>query len=64
VGISQKNIDKIFNFGYTTKENGHGFGLHSCALLARELGGSLTVESEGQEHGANFTLEIPDIPNQ
>ena len=61
VGVLNDNRDKIFNFGYTTKKQGHGFGLHSCALLAKELGGALTVESEGLQRGTVFKLEIPDL---
>jgi PAS domain S-box-containing protein len=59
VGIPQENLTRIFNHGFTTRKTGHGFGLHSGALAARELGGSLTVRSEGPGHGATFTLELP-----
>lgn len=41
---------------------GHGFGLHSSALAAQELGGSLTVHSDGPGQGATFTLELPFHP--
>ena len=59
VGISAENISRIFAHGFTTKKNGHGFGLHSGALAAKELGGSLKVTSEGLGQGAIFTLELP-----
>lgn len=59
VGISPENLTRIFGHGFTTKKDGHGFGLHSGALAARELGGSLTVQSEGAGRGAAFTLTIP-----
>jgi len=59
VGISQDNLTKIFQYGFTTKPNGHGFGLHSCALEAETLGGSLSVASEGENQGAVFTLQLP-----
>jgi signal transduction histidine kinase len=59
VGIRPENLARIFNHGFTTRKTGHGFGLHSGALAARELGGSLTVRSEGSGHGATFTLELP-----
>ena len=59
VGISPENLTKIFSHGFTTRKDGHGFGLHSGALAADELGGSLTVESAGLGHGATFTLELP-----
>jgi len=62
VGISGDNLAKIFSHGFTTKKDGHGFGLHSCALAAKEMGGSLTVHSEGVGQGATFTLELPFKP--
>jgi signal transduction histidine kinase len=59
VGIPPENLTRIFNHGFTTRKDGHGFGLHSSALATKELGGSLTVYSEGAGHGAVFTLELP-----
>lgn len=59
IGISPENITRIFTFGFTTKKHGHGFGLHGSALAAKELGGSLSAESEGQDKGSTFTLTLP-----
>ncbi len=59
VGITPENLNRIFNHGFTTKKNGHGFGLHSSANTARQLGGSLTASSNGPGAGATFTLELP-----
>ena len=62
VGIPAENLLRIFNHGFTTRKTGHGFGLHSGALAARELGGSLDVQSDGPGKGAAFTLEFPCEP--
>jgi signal transduction histidine kinase len=59
IGIPPENLLRIFNHGFTTKKNGHGFGLHSGALTAKELGGTLTAFSEGTGRGSKFTLEFP-----
>jgi ligand-binding sensor domain-containing protein/signal transduction histidine kinase len=59
IGIPPQNINRIFSHGFTTRKNGHGFGLHSGALAAKALGGSLTVASDGPGKGAVFTLELP-----
>lgn len=59
IGILKEDITKIFSFGYTSKKEGHGFGLHSSALFAKEMGGDLQVTSEGLGFGATFTLSIP-----
>ena len=61
VGISPENLTRIFSHGFTTKKNGHGFGLHSGALTAQEMGGSLTVHSDGPGKGATFILELPRL---
>jgi C4-dicarboxylate-specific signal transduction histidine kinase len=58
-GIAPENLVRVFQHGFTTKKNGHGFGLHSGANAAVEMGGSLTVHSSGLGHGATFTLELP-----
>lgn len=62
VGILPQHMTRIFNHGFTTKPGGHGFGLHGGALAAKELGGSLTVYSDGPGQGAIFTLELPTNP--
>jgi signal transduction histidine kinase len=59
VGIPPKNLTRIFSHGFTTRKRGHGFGLHSGANAAKEMGGQLTVFSEGPGKGATFTLELP-----
>jgi PAS domain S-box-containing protein len=59
VGIPPENLTRIFNHGFTTRKGGHGFGLHSGALAAREMGGSLVAQSDGPGLGATFTLELP-----
>ena len=62
IGIPPENLERIFNHGFTTRAEGHGFGLHSSALAAREIGGSLYAESGGIGQGATFTLTLPLIP--
>jgi signal transduction histidine kinase len=60
VGIAPENLSRIFGHGFTTRKEGHGFGLHSGALAAREMGGSLSAHSDGPGQGATFTLEFPN----
>ncbi len=64
IGIAPENLPRIFNHGFTTKKDGHGFGLHSGILAAKEMGGSLTVQSDGPGTGATFTLELPCQPKK
>ncbi len=59
IGIEEGNLTSIFNHGFTTKESGKGFGLHSSANVAKELGGSLIAVSSGIGEGATFSLNLP-----
>jgi C4-dicarboxylate-specific signal transduction histidine kinase len=62
IGILGENLTRIFTRGFTTRANGHGFGLHSAALAAQDLGGTLQVHSDGLQTGATFTLSLPWSP--
>jgi signal transduction histidine kinase len=64
VGIPTENMTRIFSHGFTTRPGGHGFGLHSAALAAQELKGSLRVASDGPGCGATFCLELPITPGK
>ncbi|MGN6728007.1 MAG: sensor histidine kinase [Tepidisphaeraceae bacterium] len=64
MGIAPENLARIFSHGFTTKKEGHGFGLHSSANAAAEMGGHLSVMSDGVDQGATFTLELPVLKSQ
>ncbi len=59
VGISKEHFAKLFSHGFTTRKEGHGFGLHNSANAAKSLGGRLSAQSGGPGQGATFTLELP-----
>jgi C4-dicarboxylate-specific signal transduction histidine kinase len=59
VGIHPEAMKRLFEFGFTTKSDGHGFGLHTSAILAKELGGEIRAHSDGAGKGARFTLRLP-----
>ena len=61
-GIRPEDVAKIFAAGFTTKEGGHGYGLHSSALAAAQMGGELTAHSDGPGCGARFALKVPYVP--
>jgi signal transduction histidine kinase len=61
IGIPPETLPRIFTQGFSTRKGGHGFGLHSSVLAAQDMGGTLTVESDGPGRGATFTLELPLI---
>ena len=58
-GILKNNLRKIFSYGYTTKKESKGFGLHTSALAISELKGKITAHSDGKNKGAKFTVIIP-----
>lgn len=62
IGIADEHINKIFSSGFSTKEKGHGIGLHHSAMVAEELGGSLKVQGKGLGNGATFILSLPINP--
>jgi two-component system NtrC family sensor kinase len=59
IGLPSDNMERIFQYGFKTRQSGHGFDLHSGVLATRKLGGSLIVKSSGPDTGAVFTLELP-----
>jgi signal transduction histidine kinase len=62
IGIPREHLSRIFEHGFTTRKGGHGFGLHSGAITARQLGGALTAYSDGPGRGAQFVLDLPIEP--
>ena len=58
-GMTDEIRNRVFEHGFTTRREGHGFGLHYCALTAKELGGELMAHSDGPGQGATFTLTLP-----
>jgi len=62
-GIAPADLTRIFQHGFTTKQSGHGFGLHSSVLAAREMGGDLAASSPGPDAGSTFTLTLPVAPD-
>ncbi|HHK41930.1 MAG TPA: GHKL domain-containing protein, partial [Planctomycetaceae bacterium] len=58
-GIEEEDLVRIFQHGFTTRKDGHGFGLHSAAIAAQQLGGTLGVSSDGKGCGACFRLSLP-----
>ncbi|HWL86837.1 MAG TPA: ATP-binding protein [Polyangiaceae bacterium] len=61
-GIPPENMRELFRYGFSTRKDGHGFGLHSCAFAAGEMNGTLTAHSDGRDAGARFTLRLPLRP--
>jgi PAS domain S-box-containing protein len=59
VGMSADTLSRLWKFGFTTKPNGHGFGLHNSANSAKEIGATLVVQSAGPNQGARFELRLP-----
>jgi PAS domain S-box-containing protein len=62
VGISAENLARICSYGFTTRKQGHGFGLFSSRNAARDMGGTLHIHSDGPGRGACSTLDLPLSP--
>ncbi|WP_198264964.1 sensor histidine kinase [sulfur-oxidizing endosymbiont of Gigantopelta aegis] len=50
---------RFFDFGYTSKKDGSGFGLHFCASFLTSIGGEIKATSVGEGKGAQFTIVLP-----
>jgi C4-dicarboxylate-specific signal transduction histidine kinase len=59
IGMAHEVLSKIWQFGFTTKKKGHGFGLHNSANAAHEIGATLSAHSDGVGHGSRFVLRLP-----
>ena len=59
IGMTEATLSGLFSYGFTTKENGHGLGLHASAVAAHEMGGTLTAHSDGMYLGSTFSLTLP-----
>ena len=59
IGIDESDIPHLFEYGFKKRRDGHGFGLHHSALVANELGGKISVSSDGLGEGASFVLLLP-----
>lgn len=58
-GFSNEQKAHFFTFGYSTKERGSGFGLHSCANYLIANNGSIEAKSLGPGQGAEFIIRLP-----
>jgi len=59
IGMSEEVLSQLWRFGFTTKKNGHGFGLHNSAIAAHDIGATLTAHSDGAGQGSRFVLRLP-----
>jgi signal transduction histidine kinase len=59
VGMSGEVISRLWQFGFSTKPGGNGFGLHNSANAARELGATITAHSDGPGKGSLFVVRLP-----
>ncbi len=59
MGIKKENVEKLFNYGFSTKERGSGFGLHNCANYMQTIGGSIEIISDGEFLGAQTVIKVP-----
>ncbi|MDZ7814734.1 MAG: ATP-binding protein [Planctomycetota bacterium] len=62
IGMTAEVRANLFKFGFTTKEQGSGFGLHSSYNLIKAMGGTINAQSEGKGKGATFSIELPLMP--
>ncbi len=57
-GIRPEHLGRMFEFMFTTKPDGHGFGLSTAHRSIENHGGHITVESDPGK-GARFVILLP-----
>jgi len=62
-GISEENINKIFDPYFTTKEQGNGLGLATCYSIMKNHNGYIKVESK-LDVGSTFRIYLPSSENK
>lgn len=62
-GVDAGDVPLLFSQGFSTKGEGHGYGLHLGAMWVSEAGGTLRYQSDGPGSGATFILELP-LPSE
>jgi len=61
MGIPQENLQKIFDFMFSTKPMGSGLGLSIAKKIVSDHHGDITVESELNK-GSTFKIRLPLSP--
>jgi signal transduction histidine kinase len=62
-GVDEKDLDKIFNPFFTTKDTGTGLGLSVVHQIVTQHGGTVTTERNAGR-GMTFTVAIPLHPRR
>ncbi len=62
-GVPERDLERIFDPHFTTKQGRSGLGLTSAYAIARSHGGTITVESDAGR-GATFRLYLPLVPDE
>lgn len=63
VGMSDEQLERVFEPSYTTKVGGTGLGLPLARRLVAQCGGSLTADSRPGQ-GATFRIILPIVENE
>lgn len=56
-GVSAKEIERIFQPFFTTKQDGNGLGLGLSRKIVQDLGGEMWISP--MHHGATFIVDLP-----
>jgi len=59
IGFKPENKNRLFNAGFSTKQQGTGFGLHACGNYLIAQAASIDAQSDGLGQGATFTVRLP-----
>ena len=58
-GISPRDLPRLFDSFFTTKDNGMGMGLRICRSVIEAHGGHIAADNESSRGGARFHFTLP-----
>jgi GAF domain-containing protein len=62
-GVSPENLPKVFELGFTTKDNGMGYGLWRARAVIEKIGGKISIESVVNK-GTTFDIRLPVLEGE
>jgi len=58
-GFDPEAAENFFKNGFSTKNRGTGIGLYQCRAIVESHGGTIVINSQGIEKGAEVVLSLP-----
>jgi len=61
IGLTRRELDRIFDPFYTTKDEANGLGLTISKRIVKTHGGCIQIHSK-KHSGSTFSIHLPQVP--